>query len=81
MKRLSSRWFGPRAARRRPARARLSVEALGERVLPSHVLLPLAPPGTGGAPGIQVAAEANPHAGGFKDLVLKNIGLDPDAVV
>jgi len=64
MKRLSSRWLDPRATRRRPA-ARLCVEPLGERVLPSHVLLPLAPPGTSGAPGIQVAAEANPHAGGF----------------
>ncbi len=66
MNRLFSRWFGSRAAQRRPATARLSVERLDARVLPSHVLLPLAPPGTGGSPGIQVAAEANPHTGGFK---------------
>src|SRR5262245_29737941 len=68
-----SRWFGSRAGGRRPLMARLSVEALGERVLPSHVVLPLAPPGTSGAPGIHVAAEANPHAGGLQTVFTTKI--------
>ncbi len=46
-------------------KVRLELERLEGRFAPSHVLLPLAPPGTSGSPGIQVAAEANPHFGGF----------------
>src|SRR5262245_36848622 len=75
MYRLFARWFRSRAAGRRPAGVRLSVERLDERVLPAHVFLPLAPPGTGGSPGIQVAAEANPHAGGFKAFEIKDFSF------
>jgi len=67
MTRLFARWLRSRAALR-PATARLSVEQLDGRVLPSHVRLPLAPPGTDGAPGIHVAAETNPHAGGVREF-------------
>ena len=74
MTRLFARWLRSRAALR-PATARLSVEQLDGRVLPSHVRLPLAPPGTDGAPGIHVAAEANPHAGGFKAFEIKDFSF------
>jgi len=65
---LFSHWFGSRTARRAKQTLQLSLEALGDRVLPSHALLPIAPPPAGGAPGIDVAAETNPHFGGFKSV-------------
>jgi hypothetical protein len=67
---LFSGWFSFLAARRRSATALLSGERLEGRALPSHVLLPLAPPGTVGSPGIQLAAGANPHFGGFKGIAV-----------
>jgi hypothetical protein len=65
---LFAHWFGSRTARRVKQTSQLSLEALGDRVLPSHVLLPMAPPPDGGAPGLHVAAETNPHFGGFKSV-------------
>ena len=62
---LLTSWLGSRAARRRPATLQLSVEPLDERALPSHVRLPLPP---SNPPGIQVAAQANPHVGGFNRI-------------
>jgi hypothetical protein len=62
-------WLGSRAARRRPVTVQLSVEPLDERLLPSHVRLPLPP---SDPPGIQVAAEANPHFGGFKTITVNS---------
>src|SRR5262245_5951305 len=43
-------------------KVRLELERLEDRLAPSHVRLPLPPPDP---PGVFVAAEANPHFGGF----------------
>jgi hypothetical protein len=64
MYRFVARWFRSQASGRGPATARLSVERLERRFLPSQVLLPLALPGTRGSPGIQVAAKVIPNVEG-----------------
>jgi hypothetical protein len=46
-------------------KVRLELERLEDRLAPSHVRLPLPP---SDPPGIQVAAQANPHVGGFREL-------------
>src|SRR5262245_6539865 len=63
-------WEGGSAMepRKGEKKVRLELVRLEDRLAPAHVQLPLAPPGTSGSPGIQVAAEANPHAGGFRDF-------------
>lgn len=75
MRRWITRWIRSCTTTTRSAAARLSVERLDERVLPSHIFLPLAPPGTDGSHGIQVAAEANPHAGGFRAFEIKDFSF------
>ncbi len=50
---------------RLPATARLSVESLGERVLPSSV--PLAPPPSGGTTAVHVAVEVNDFGFGVEN--------------
>ncbi len=65
MNRLFSRRLRSRTGQRRPATVHLSIELLDERTLPSHVRLPWPP---SNPPGIQVAAEANPHFGGFNRI-------------